>query len=213
MSFIPLASLFQIQTSPNLTSFSFIYPPHPLHQPQPHPHLELHSTLKMASHNFFKRSNDAIHANGDHRVNGATSDIAITTHGSDWYWVSDHLTSVASMYLKLTPTRPSALSWSSLPSSSLPSRSPGLAHTVSSTTSPLLSPWSPVSLTSPWALTWERLASAPNSSVVIPRFPAYFARSSTFATLTGKLDYAHTRNQANATQGLSPRRCCSWISS
>ena len=47
----------------------------------------------MASHNFFKRSNDAIHANGDHHVNGATSDIAITTHGSDWYWVSNHFTS------------------------------------------------------------------------------------------------------------------------
>ena len=35
-----------------------------------------------------KRTNDAIHANGDHFVNGATSDIAITTHGSDWYFVS-----------------------------------------------------------------------------------------------------------------------------
>ena len=36
-----------------------------------------------------KRTNDAIHANGDHTVNGGTSDIAITTHGSDWYFVSD----------------------------------------------------------------------------------------------------------------------------
>ena len=36
---------------------------------------------------LFKRTNDAIHANGDHMVNGATSDIAITTHGSDWYFV------------------------------------------------------------------------------------------------------------------------------
>lgn len=34
-----------------------------------------------------RRANDAIHANGDHTVNGVTSDIAITTHGSDWYWV------------------------------------------------------------------------------------------------------------------------------
>ena len=34
-----------------------------------------------------KRLNDAIHANGDHAVNGGTSDIAITTHGSDWYFV------------------------------------------------------------------------------------------------------------------------------
>ena len=36
---------------------------------------------------FWKRMNDAIHANGDHTVNGSTSDIAITTHGSDWYFV------------------------------------------------------------------------------------------------------------------------------
>ena len=35
-----------------------------------------------------KRTNDAINANGNHFVNGATSDIAITTHGSDWYFVS-----------------------------------------------------------------------------------------------------------------------------
>ena len=37
---------------------------------------------------LLKRTNDAIHANGDHTVNGATSDIAITNRGSDWYWVS-----------------------------------------------------------------------------------------------------------------------------
>lgn len=36
---------------------------------------------------FTKRANDAIHANGDHTVNGGTSDIAITTRGSDWYFV------------------------------------------------------------------------------------------------------------------------------
>ena len=36
-----------------------------------------------------KRTNDAINANGNHFVNGATSDIAITTHGSDWYFVSE----------------------------------------------------------------------------------------------------------------------------
>ena len=41
----------------------------------------------MASQPILKRMNDAIHANGDHTVNGATSDIAITSHGSDWYWV------------------------------------------------------------------------------------------------------------------------------
>ena len=34
-----------------------------------------------------KRTNDAIHANGDHFVNGAVSDIAITNRGSDWYFV------------------------------------------------------------------------------------------------------------------------------
>lgn len=45
----------------------------------------------MGSQPFFKRTNDAIHANGDHYVNGAVSDIAITNHGSDWYWVSKHL--------------------------------------------------------------------------------------------------------------------------
>ena len=33
------------------------------------------------------RTNDAIHANGNHFVNGAAADIAITTHGSDWYFV------------------------------------------------------------------------------------------------------------------------------
>ncbi|MCJ1464914.1 ion channel activity [Pseudocyphellaria aurata] len=31
-------------------------------------------------------TNGAIHANGDHVVNGGRSDIAITTHGSDWYY-------------------------------------------------------------------------------------------------------------------------------
>ena len=34
-----------------------------------------------------KRVNQAIVLNGDHTVNGGTSDIAITTHGSDWYFV------------------------------------------------------------------------------------------------------------------------------
>lgn len=37
---------------------------------------------------LFPRANGAIHANGDHMVNGARSDIAITVRGSDWYWVS-----------------------------------------------------------------------------------------------------------------------------
>ena len=36
---------------------------------------------------FGKRDNNAIIANGDHVVNGSKSDIAITTHGSDWYFV------------------------------------------------------------------------------------------------------------------------------
>lgn len=62
----------------------------------------------MASQNLFKRLNDAIHANGDHMVNGATSDISITTHGSDWYWVSKNLTLTTSVPLKLILTRPSA---------------------------------------------------------------------------------------------------------
>ena len=36
---------------------------------------------------LFPRTNDAIHANGGHFVNGAASDIAITNRGSDWYFV------------------------------------------------------------------------------------------------------------------------------
>lgn len=63
----------------------------------------------MANQPLFKRNNDAIHANGNHFVNGATSDIAITSHGSDWYWVSKHLTIAASIHLKLTLARPFAL--------------------------------------------------------------------------------------------------------
>jgi len=34
---------------------------------------------------FEKRKNNALNVNGN-TVNGATADIAITTHGSDWYW-------------------------------------------------------------------------------------------------------------------------------
>ncbi|QDS67723.1 hypothetical protein FKW77_005808 [Venturia effusa] len=34
---------------------------------------------------FEKRSNEALRINGN-TVNGATADIAITTHGSNWYW-------------------------------------------------------------------------------------------------------------------------------
>ncbi len=45
--------------------------------------------LNSATMDLVKRSNGAIHANGDHFINGATSDIAITTHGSDWYFVRD----------------------------------------------------------------------------------------------------------------------------
>ena len=43
---------------------------------------------QAANMDLTKRTNDAINANGNHFVNGATSDIAITTHGSDWYFVS-----------------------------------------------------------------------------------------------------------------------------
>ena len=35
---------------------------------------------------FERRANDALKVNGNY-VNGALADIAITTHGSDWYWV------------------------------------------------------------------------------------------------------------------------------
>ena len=35
---------------------------------------------------LFPRANDALLHNGN-TVNGATADIALTTHGSDWYWV------------------------------------------------------------------------------------------------------------------------------
>ena len=35
---------------------------------------------------LFPRANDALLHNTN-TVNGATADIAITTHGSDWYWV------------------------------------------------------------------------------------------------------------------------------
>nr|POF05465.1 hypothetical protein CFP56_69491 [Quercus suber] len=34
---------------------------------------------------MYKRENDALNVNGN-TVNGRTADIAITTHGSDWYW-------------------------------------------------------------------------------------------------------------------------------
>ena len=35
---------------------------------------------------FERRANDALKVNGNY-VNGALADIAITTRGSDWYWV------------------------------------------------------------------------------------------------------------------------------
>lgn len=63
----------------------------------------------MANQPLHKRVNDAIHANGDHFVNGATSDIAITTHGSDWYWVGKDLTFTASTIFPLTLVRLSVL--------------------------------------------------------------------------------------------------------
>ena len=177
-------------------------------------HPELQTTLKMTSFNLLKRSNDAIHANGDHMVNGATSDIAITTHGSDWYWVSKDLTSTASIHLRLIIARLSVLSWPFLPSSSLASRSPSLAPTASSTILPLPLPWSPVSPISPWAPTWERLALGPSLYAATPRLLVPSVRSFTFATSTGEPQYMATHNsKANAGQGSSLRRCCSWISS
>ena len=51
------------------------------------PILVYHSSINTAAMDLTKRTNDAIHANGDHTVNGGTSDIAITNHGSDWYFV------------------------------------------------------------------------------------------------------------------------------
>ena len=36
---------------------------------------------------LYRRANDAINVNGNYK-NGALADIAITTSGSDWYWVS-----------------------------------------------------------------------------------------------------------------------------
>ncbi|KAF2435639.1 family A G protein-coupled receptor-like protein [Tothia fuscella] len=45
---------------------------------------------------FQKRANDALNVNGN-TVNGRTSDINITTHGSDWYWAVCALMIVATM--------------------------------------------------------------------------------------------------------------------
>lgn len=54
---------------------------------------------------LFPRANDALLHN-DNTVNGATADIAITTHGSNWYWVCWKL--LQSIISLLTETRPSA---------------------------------------------------------------------------------------------------------
>jgi len=49
-----------------------------------------------------RRANNAIATNGNF-VNGALADIAITTHGSDWYWVCSELP--ANLMLGTDPRR------------------------------------------------------------------------------------------------------------
>lgn len=46
------------------------------------------SARKNLSSKHFIMVNKAIPVNGNHAVNGAVSDIAITSHGSNWYFVS-----------------------------------------------------------------------------------------------------------------------------
>lgn len=53
-----------------------------------------------------RRSNQAIAINGN-TVNGATADIAITTHGSDWYWAVCAVMTVATLaFIGLSFTKP-----------------------------------------------------------------------------------------------------------
>jgi len=52
-----------------------------------------------------RRANNAIATNGNF-VNGDLADIAITTHGSDWYWVCFEVP--ASLMLDADPRRLSA---------------------------------------------------------------------------------------------------------
>lgn len=52
-----------------------------------------------------RRANNAIATNGNF-VNGALADIAITTHGSDWYWVCSE--APANVMLDTDPRRPFA---------------------------------------------------------------------------------------------------------
>lgn len=55
---------------------------------------------------FDERSNDALRINGN-TVNGRTADIAITTHGSDWYWTVCAVMTVSTMaFLGLAFTKP-----------------------------------------------------------------------------------------------------------
>jgi bacteriorhodopsin len=55
---------------------------------------------------FEERSNRAPIINGN-TVNGKTADIAITTHGSDWYWAVCAVMTVATLtFLGLAMTRP-----------------------------------------------------------------------------------------------------------
>jgi len=55
---------------------------------------------------FEKRGNGALQANG-FTVNGATSDIHITTHGSDWYWAVCAVMTIATFaFAGLAQTKP-----------------------------------------------------------------------------------------------------------
>ncbi|WPH00960.1 Hypothetical protein R9X50_00379400 [Acrodontium crateriforme] len=54
----------------------------------------------------FTKRNDALNVNGD-TVNGVRADIAITTHGSDWYWAVTAVMIVATMaFMGLATTKP-----------------------------------------------------------------------------------------------------------
>lgn len=44
-----------------------------------------------------KRGNDALNANSNHFNYPASSDINITTHGSDWYWAVTAVMAVSSI--------------------------------------------------------------------------------------------------------------------
>lgn len=140
-------------------------------------------TLNM-SHLLVARSgNDAIHANGDHFVNGAAADIAITTHGSDWYWVCQPrcLIDGHSDFHRLF-----APSCSPPPSSSQASPLPSLALTACSITLQLPLPWSLPSPILPWVPILVRLVSSLNSCAPTAKFLAIFVRSFTSVISIGE---------------------------